>query len=323
MREINISDIADFKIGNAQDIQKGTGCTVIICENGAVAGVDVRGGGPATRETDLLRPENMVQSINAVTLSGGSAFGLEAADGVMQYLKEKNTGFETGFGVVPIVCGASLFDLVAGDITAYPDKQMGYEACKAAQSGTFRQGNFGAGTGATVGKLMGIERLMKGGLGAYAVEADGLELGAVVAVNALGDIFDADTGRQLAGLLSEDKTGLASTEQAMFDKINTGRDVFKGNTTIGCVITNADISKSQCCKIASVTHDGYARAIRPVHSSADGDSIFVMASGRISADFDTIGALSAYVMSRAVRNAVINAEAAYGYKCAKDFINDR
>ena len=284
MREISISDIADFKIGNAQDILKGTGCTVIICENGAAAGVDVRGGGPATRETDLLRPENMVQAI---------------------------------------VCGASLFDLVSGDNTAYPDKQMGYEACKAAQSGTFRQGNFGAGTGATVGKLMGIERLMKGGLGAYAVSADGLEIGAVVAVNALGDIFDTDTGRQLAGLLSEDKTGLASTEQAMFDKINTGRDVFKGNTTIGCVITNADINKPQCCKIASVTHDGFARAIKPVHSSADGDSIFVMASGRVAADFDTVGALSAYVMSRAIRNAVMNAEAAYGYKCAKDFINDR
>ncbi len=318
MREISILDIKDFKIGNAQDIQKGTGCTVIISEKGAVAGVDVRGGGPATRETDLLRPENMVQAINAVTISGGSAFGLEAADGVMQYLREKNIGFETGFGVIPIVCGAALFDLVSGDSTAYPDKQMGYAACEAAGSSIFKQGNFGAGTGATVGKLMGIERLTKSGLGAYAVAADNLQIGAVVAVNALGDVFDTDTGRQLAGLLSEDKTHLVSTEQAMFDKINTGRDVFKGNTTIGCVVTNADINKSQCCKIASITHDGFARAIRPVHSSADGDSIFVMASGKVSADFDTIGALSAYVMSKAIRNAVMNAEAAYGYKCAKD-----
>ncbi len=318
MREISILDIKDFKIGNAQDIQKGTGCTVIISEKGAVAGVDVRGGGPATRETDLLRPENMVQAINAVTISGGSAFGLEAADGVMQYLREKNIGFETGFGVIPIVCGAALFDLVSGDSTAYPDKQMGYAACEAAGSSIFKQGNFGAGTGATVGKLMGIERLTKSGLGAYAVAADNLQIGAVVAVNALGDVFDTDTGRQLAGLLSEDKTHLVSTEQAMFDKINTGRDVFKGNTTIGCVVTNADINKSQCCKIASITHDGFARAIRPVHSSADGDSIFVMASGKVSADFDTIGALSAYVMSKAIKNAVMNAEAAYGYKCAKD-----
>ncbi len=318
MREISILDIKDFKIGNAQDIQKGTGCTVIISEKGAVAGVDVRGGGPATRETELLRPENMVQAINAVTISGGSAFGLEAADGVMQYLREKNIGFETGFGVIPIVCGAALFDLVSGDSTAYPDKQMGYTACEAAGSSIFKQGNFGAGTGATVGKLMGIERLTKSGLGAYAVAADNLQIGAVVAVNALGDVFDTDTGRQLAGLLSEDKTHLVSTEQAMFDKINTGRDVFKGNTTIGCVVTNADINKSQCCKIASITHDGFARAIRPVHSSADGDSIFVMASGKVSADFDTIGALSAYVMSKAIRNAVMNAEAAYGYKCAKD-----
>ncbi len=318
MREISILDIKDFKIGNAQDIQKGTGCTVIISEKGAVAGVDVRGGGPATRETDLLRPENMVQAINAVTISGGSAFGLEAADGVMQYLREKNIGFETGFGVIPIVCGAALFDLVSGDSTAYPDKQMGYTACEAAGSSIFKQGNFGAGTGATVGKLMGIERLTKSGLGAYAVAADNLQIGAVVAVNALGDVFDTDTGRQLAGLLSEDKTHLVSTEQTMFDKINTGRDVFKGNTTIGCVVTNADINKSQCCKIASITHDGFARAIRPVHSSADGDSIFVMASGKVSADFDTIGALSAYVMSKAIRNAVMNAEAAYGYKCAKD-----
>lgn len=319
MREISISDIKDFKIGNAQDIQKGTGCTVIICEKGAAAGVDVRGGGPATRETDLLRPENMVQAINAVTISGGSAFGLEAADGVMQYLREKNIGFETGFGVVPIVCGAALFDLVSGDKDAYPDKKMGYAASEAAGSGILKQGNFGAGTGATVGKLMGTERLTKSGLGAYAVAADGLQIGAVVAVNALGDVFDTDTGRQLAGLLSEDKTRLVSTEQAMFDKINTGRDVFRGNTTIGCVVTNADINKSQCCKIASITHDGFARAIRPVHSSADGDSIFVMASGRVPADFDTIGALSAYVMSKAIRNAVMNAEAAYGYKCAGDF----
>lgn len=236
----------------------------------------------------------------------------------MQYLREKNIGFETGFGVIPIVCGAALFDLVSGDSTAYPDKQMGYTACEAAGSSIFKQGNFGAGTGATVGKLMGIERLTKSGLGAYAVAADNLQIGAVVAVNALGDVFDTDTGRQLAGLLSEDKTHLVSTEQAMFDKINTGRDVFKGNTTIGCVVTNADINKSQCCKIASITHDGFARAIRPVHSSADGDSIFVMASGKVSADFDTIGALSAYVMSKAIRNAVMNAEAAYGYKCAKD-----
>ena len=319
MREISISDIKDFRIGNAQDTQKGTGCTVIICEKGATAGVDVRGGGPATRETDLLRPENMVQAINAVTISGGSAFGLEAADGVMQYLREKNIGFETGFGVVPIVCGAALFDLVSGDSAAYPDKQMGYEACKAAGSGILKQGNFGAGTGATVGKLMGTERLTKSGLGTYAVTADGLEIGAVVAVNALGDVFDTDTGIQLAGLLSEDKTRLVSTEQAMFDKINTGRDVFGGNTTIGCIVTNADINKSQCCKIASITHDGFARAIRPVHSSADGDSIFVMASGQVPADFDTIGALSAYVMSKAIRNAVMNAESAYGYKCAGDF----
>ncbi len=319
MREISISDITDFKIGNAQDEQRGTGCTVIICEKGAVAGVDVRGGGPATRETDLLRPENMVQAINAVTISGGSAFGLEAADGVMQYLREKNIGFETGFGVVPIVCGAALFDLVSGDKDAYPDKQMGYAASEAAGRGILKQGNFGAGTGATVGKLMGTERLTKSGLGAYAVAADELQIGAVVAVNALGDVFDTDTGRQLAGLLSEDKTCFVSTEQAMFDKINTGRDVFKGNTTIGCIVTNADINKSQCCKIASITHDGFARAIRPVHSSADGDSIFVMASGKVAADFDTIGALSAYVMSKAIRNAVINAEAAYGYKCARDF----
>lgn len=320
MKEINISDISEFRIGNAQDIKKGTGCTVIICETGAAAGADVRGGGPATRETDLLRPENMVQAINAVTLSGGSAFGLEAADGVMQYLREKTIGFETGFGVVPIVCGASLFDLVAGDNTAYPDKAMGYAACIDSESRNTKQGNFGAGTGATVGKLMGIDRLMKSGLGTYAVEADGLKLGAVVAVNALGDIFDVDTGRQLAGLLSEDKLQLASTEQAMFDKINTGRDVFKGNTTIGCIVTNADIGKAQCCKIASITHDGFARAIKPVHSSADGDSVFVMASGGVPADFDTVGALSAYVMSRAIRNAVLNAEAAYGLKCAKDFL---
>lgn len=320
MKEIAISDIKGFKIGNAQDVHKGTGCTVIICETPAASGADIRGGGPATRETDLLKPENTVQSVNAVVLSGGSAFGLEAADGVMQYLREKDMGFETGFGKVPIVCGASLFDLVAGECSAYPDKQMGYCACKASEKEIPGQGNLGAGTGATVGKLKGSGRLMKSGLGMYAVESDGLQMGAVVAVNALGDVFDIDTGMRLAGLLNNDGTHMVSTEQVMFDKINTGRDIFKGNTTIGCIITNADINKPQCCKIASIAHDGYARAIRPVHTSVDGDGIFLMTTGEVAVDFDTAGTLAAYVIGRAIKNAVIFAESAYGFKCAKDFL---
>lgn len=319
MREIKISEIKGIKIGHAQNLEGATGCTAIICEDGAVAGVDVRGGGPASRETELLKPVNMVQQIHCVMLSGGSAYGLAAGDGAMQFLEERGAGFDVGVGVVPIVCGASLFDLVVGDAKCRPDKAMGYEACKVAGTNEPGEGNVGAGTGASIGKFLGPDRMMKSGLGIYAVQLGQVQCGAVVAVNALGDVIDYDTGKRIAGILSEDKTSLASTESIMYQEIGKQRNVFSGNTTIGCIITNAILTKNQANKLASIAHNGYAKAISPVHTSADGDTIFVMSTGEVEVGPDALGALATEVMARAICRGVKAAESAYGLKAAKDF----
>ncbi|QIB70729.1 P1 family peptidase [Aminipila butyrica] len=318
MKEISLSDIKGIQVGHAQSVEGGTGCTAILCKEGAWAGVDVRGGGPATRETDLLRSENMVQQIHGVMLSGGSAYGLDACSGVMAYLEEKGVGFDVGVGVVPIVCGASLFDLVVGDSTCRPDKDMGYKACVDSERNQPEQGNAGAGTGATVGKFLGMDRLMKSGLGIYALQAGDVQCAAVVAVNALGDVLDLDTGKPIAGILNEDGTGLASTEEIMLNQIAASRNVFSGNTTIGCIITNAKLTKPQANKLASICHDGYARTISPVHTSADGDTIFTMATGQVDASFEALGVLAARVMAKAINNAVRHAKPAYGLKAACD-----
>ena len=318
MKEIKLTDIKNIKIGQAQDATGGSGCTVIMCEKGACASVDIRGGGPASRECALLSPVNMIEKIHAVVISGGSAYGLDASGGVMKYLEEKGIGFDVGVGVVPIVCGSSLFDLVVGDPKCRPDKEMGYSACIDAEKNMEpHQGNFGAGTGATVGKFLGIEYMMKGGIGTYAVEYGDLQIGAIVAVNALGDIIDIETGALLAGLLNENKNGLRKTTDIMYSAYE-GRNVFSGNTTIGCIITNAKINKSQANKIATMAHNGFARAINPVHTSADGDSIYTLATGEIEAHQDILGTLAAEVMAKAINNAVLYAESAYGIKSAKD-----
>jgi L-aminopeptidase/D-esterase-like protein len=317
--EIKINEIEGFKIGNAQDEKGATGCTVVICERGAAAGVDVRGHAPATRETELLRPVSTVERIHAVMLSGGSAFGLDACSGAMAFLEERGIGFDVRVALVPIVCGASLFDLVVGDPKARPDRNMGYAACENAGIDELAEGNVGAGTGATVGKYLGPARMMKSGLGVYALRVGDLKCGAVVAVNALGDVFDADTGRQTAGLLSEDGTALCSTEEFMYREAGEQRDVFAGNTTIGCVITNAKLTKTQTNSLASVTHNGFARAIRPVHTSADGDAIFAMAAGEVAASPDALGALASLVMARAVTRAARAAKPAYGLPSAGSF----
>ena len=319
MKEINITDIKGIKVGHAQNLEGATGCTVILCEKGAWAGVDVRGGGPASRETELLKPVNMVEQIHAVMLSGGSAYGLDAGSGAMEYLEENNIGFDVGVSVVPIVCGASLFDLVVGDPKCRPDKAMGYEACKGASSGPVAEGNVGAGTGATVGKFQGVSHMMKSGLGTYAVQIGELQVGAIVAVNALGDVVDVDTGKRIAGLLNEDQTALSNTEEAMYAQYAEDKNVFSGNTTIGCIVTNGKLTKTQANKIASIAHNGFARAIRPVHTMADGDTIFVMATGEVEAMPDAIGALAADVMARAINRAARTAEPAYGLKAARDF----
>ena len=331
MQEIKLSEMKGFRVGNAESTEGATGCTVILCEKGAFAGVDVRGGSPASRETELLKPVNTVQQIHAVMLSGGSAYGLEAGDGAMQFLEEKGIGFDTGFGLVPIVCGASLFDLELVTNKVRPDKAMGYAACQNAFSDAEALGgNHGAGTGATVGKFRGADRMMKSGLGIYAVQAGEVQVAAVVAVNALGDIFDFDTKAPLAGLMTPDGSALDSTVEALYEEIGTPKDLWGENgkedagaagtnTTIGCVLTNAKLDKNMCNKMASIAHNGYAQAIRPVHSTADGDTIFVMATGEVEVGVDALGALITEVMARAINRAALDAEPAYGLKAARDF----
>lgn len=319
MKEISIKEIENIKIGQAEDAAAGTGCTVVICEQGAPAGLDVRGGGPASRESELLKAEANAQFIHAVVLGGGSAFGLDAAGGVMKYLEENDIGFDVGVTKVPLVCQASLFDLTVGDTYRRPDKQMGYDACENAQNGgNYQDGNHGSGTGATVGKFYNMDYCMKSGIGSYAVQVGDLKVGAIVAVNALGDVYDWKNGQQVAGLLNEAKTGLRPTTEEMYKKYTVVENKFTGNTTIGIVITNAKFEKAKLNKIASMTHNGYARAIRPVHTSADGDSIFAMSVGQVAADMDMVGTLAADVMAEAILRGVRAAESAYGYPAVKD-----
>lgn len=320
LHEIPVSEMTAFRVGSAQDEVRGTGCTAVICEAGAVAGASVRGGSPASRETDLLRPENTVQRIHCVMLSGGSAFGLASADGAMSFLAERGAGFATQWGPVPIVCGASLFDLCAGDPTARPDAAMGRAACDDAYAdGEPRQGNVGAGTGATVGNKLGSDRAMKSGLGIYAVRVGEVQCAAVVAVNALGDVVDIDTRRPIAGLLTLDRREIYGTVRAMYDRIGTTPDLWGGgNTTIGCVITNARLSKAQACRLSAVAHNGYAMTISPSHTSVDGDAVFAMASCEVDADADAVGALAVECVGRAVNAAVLSATSAYGFVAARD-----
>ena len=320
MREISIKEIENIKIGNAEHKEAGTGCTVIICESGAPTGLDVRGGGPASRDTELLKPVSAAQSIHAVLLSGGSAFGLDAAGGVMQYLEERDVGFDVGITKVPLVCQSCLFDLGVGNFKVRPDKKMGYEACLNAEKGNYKDGNVGAGTGATVGKLHGADDCMKSGIGSYAVQIGELKVGAIVAVNALGDIYDWKSGKKVAGLLAKDKKTLLNTEDEFYKNYQIVENKFVENTTIGVIITNAKFNKTQLCKIASMTQNGYARSIRPVHTTADGDSIYAMSVGEVLADQDMVGTLSAQVMSEAILRAVMSADSAYGFISAKDLV---
>ena len=492
LNTIDISMLDDFMIGNAEDRGKGTGCTVIVCEKGAVGGVDVRGGGPATRETDLLKSENTAETINGVILTGGSAFGLEAASGVTRELAEHGIGFRMGDIVVPLVCGAALFDLNIGDRRAFPDVEMGIEATRNAFNGRFRNGNSGAGTGASVGKTLGIRRGMKSGLGTFACGDGSIEVGAVVAVNAMGDVYNG-AGNIIAGLRSEDGSSIYGTirtlkdmvipdspkdsretvaergrrdavvsmtkvehrermkevaraikeefrktnqyeksdildadkkfkedkirqeilreeqrkaarlaeeqkedekafeavftpepaaeetaavtpepeqaaehetavpqsfiddkpygkhmrrdeaiadeedeeeipdaeKQAIEDFLDEFEETAKEdadlgydipfNTTIGCLITNAKLTKAQANKLASILHDAYARAIKPVHSTLDGDTVFVLASGKQEVNFDAFAALATDVMQYAIIDAAMSAKSAYGLPAASDF----
>lgn len=319
MREIPITAIENIRIGQAEDAVNATGCTVFICEKGAPAGLSVQGGGPASRESELLKPTAAAQVIHAVLLSGGSAFGLDAAGGVMRYLEQRGIGFDVGVTHVPLVCQSCLFDLTVGDCFTRPDREMAYRACVASeQGGNYRDGNYGVGTGCTVGKHRMMPYCMKSGIGSYAVQIGKLQVGAVVAVNALGDVYDHKTGQMVAGLRTEDGRHLSNTCEEMYESYEVVENKFVRSTSLGVVLTNARFDKTQLCKIASMTHDGYARAIRPLHTTADGDSIYALSLGDIAADQDMVGTLAADVMAEAILRAVQSAESAYGCPAMRD-----
>ena len=318
--EIPIREIRQIKIGQVEDPTAGTGCTVLVCEDGMRAGLDIRGGGPASRETALLDPLTAAQTIHAVVLAGGSAFGLGAASGVMEYLEEQGIGYDVGITRVPLVVQSDIFDLTVGDMKVRPDAAMGREAARRAlEAPNYRDGNYGAGCGASVGKIAGMETCMKTGIGSYALQIGELQIGAVVVVNALGDIFDWKTGKQIAGLLTGDKFALRSTTEAMKASLEVTENKFVGNTTLAAVITNAEFDKAQLCKIAGMAHNGYARSIRPVHTSADGDSIYALSVGSVRADRDLVGTLAAEIVSEAIIRAVTAAESAFGFPSASQF----
>jgi L-aminopeptidase/D-esterase-like protein len=320
----SIVDVGGLRVGHYTDTRRPTGCTVVIFDGGAVAGVDVRGAAPGTRETDLLNPLNTVQKINAIVLAGGSAFGLDSASGVMRYLEENKVGYHVGPAIVPIVPAAILFDLGVGDQKVRPDREAGYAACVAASNARPREGNFGAGAGATVGKMFGMSAAMKSGIGSasFVVADSGLVVGAIVAVNALGDVRDRDTGRILAGARAEGEGFLDCMAQIMQGATLPGRHAVQpgGHTTIGIVATNASLSKSEATKVAQMAHDGLARTINPVHTAADGDTIFAAATGSatVRADVTTIGSIGAEVMARAVNRAVRSAAGIPGLPAHRD-----
>ena len=332
----SLTDVQGMKVGHFTHNRRPTGCTVVLCEEGAVAGVDVRGGAPGTRETDLLNSVNTVSQVHALVLSGGSAFGLAAADGVMRYLEEKGIGYRVGRVRVPIVPAAILFDLLVGDIR--PTAESGYKACKAARGGPrakLEQGNVGAGAGATVGKLLGRERAMKGGLGTASLRLPGgLVVAALVAVNAVGDIFDYRRGKLLAGARTAGGNRLADVmallRKGKLPSFKPSSRKQKQNTTIGVVATNAALTKAEANKVAQMAHDGLARAIQPVHTRADGDTLFAVATGKLklaagrapsflgAGPQGIVGPLAAEVVAAAVVSAILHAKGIPGYPACSD-----
>ena len=309
-----ISAIPGLRVGHWTNRRAATGCTVVLCEGGAVAAVDVRGGAPGTRETDLLRPGSLVERIHAVLLSGGSAFGLDAAAGVMRYLEEQGVGFPTPGGLVPIVVGAVLYDLSIGRSDVRPDAAAGYAACRAAKGGRVSQGSVGAGSGATVGKALGMERAVKGGIGTASERTAGdITVGALVAVNCLGEVVDPDSSRIVAGPRDE-KGGFLSTLDILRGRPPSGRSGGFTNSTIGVVATNARLSREQAYRLAVMAHDGLARTVRPAHTLVDGDVFFSLATGATEAPVDliTLGALGARAVERAIVRAVTEARGLAG-----------
>jgi L-aminopeptidase/D-esterase-like protein len=317
-----ITDVPGIEVGQVQDDDAPTGCTVVLCRKGAVAGIDVRGGAPGTRETDLLNPVNLVEKVHAIVLAGGSAFGLDTASGVMRYLDDNGIGFDTGAGKVPIVPAAILFDLNLSRGDVRPDAEMGYHAASSASSDAPVEGNIGAGAGASVGKIFGLKSAMKAGVGTASMKVGGLVVGAIVAVNAFGDVIDPQNGEIIAGARSTNLGPLKLGQEGYFGdtleimKTFIGRTVLsfatKANTVIGVVATNAKFTKSEATKVAQMSQDGLARTIRPAHTMLDGDTFFTLATGEKKADPSTVGAFAAEVVAQSIVRAVQKAAPAGG-----------
>ena len=317
-----ITDVGHLRVGHFTCSERPTGCTVVLFDQPTVAGVDVRGSAPGTRETDLLNPVNTLQQVNAILLTGGSAYGLDAATGVVRYLEEHGMGFPVGAaGVVPIVPAAVLFDLSVGNAKIRPDAESGYKACQAAVSSGVPEGCVGAGAGATVGKLFGIKSAMKSGIGSASLQISGTDLavGALIAVNAMGDVLDHATGKILAGARAPDGKGfLNSVSQLRKGALISA--LLGAHSTIGIVATNAALTKTEATKIAQMAHDGLARSINPIHTAMDGDTLFAAATGtaKTKADLTTVGAVGAEAVAYAVQNAVLAATSLPGYPARRD-----
>lgn len=317
LKKIDIHALDAFLIGNSQYEEGATGVTVILPKNGgAVCGIDIRGGGPASRESGLLNPLAANDSVNAVVLSGGSAFGLSASNGVMKYLEERNIGFPTENGVVPIVCSSCLFDLEMHTNRIRPDEALGYQACINAYANNYKDGNYGAGCGATCGKAYGSEHMMKTGIGSACYQIGDLKVGAIAAVNAMGDVFDWENGKQIAGALDYETNTFLNCEEAFYSM--HVKQTHHTNTTLGIILTNASFNKTQLTKIAQMAHDGMARSINPIHTEFDGDTIYAMSSQEVHADINTVGMLSARVFSDAIIASVKHAESSFGARAYCD-----
>ena len=304
-----ITDVVGIKVGHSQSEEGMTGCTVIICEDGVTGGVDVRGSAPGTRETDLFKAEKMIEKVHAIVLSGGSAFGLDAASGVMKFLEDQKVGFDVGVTYVPIVASAVIFDLNIGDYKIRPDFNMGYDAALHANENEDRQGNIGCGMGASVGKIFGPKYAMKSGLGSASIKVGDLIVSAIVVVNSFGDVYDFKTNEQIGGVFDYNKNNLLNTIHIMKGD-NLDLNFPMKNTTIGVVATNAILTKAEGNKVAEMAHNGFARSINPVHTMLDGDTIFTMATNAVKSDVNIVGTLAAEVISMAITN---------GFKSAKGY----
>ena len=308
IKEIQLQDIQGVNIGHAEDREAKTGVTVLIFPQGALAGVDISGGGPASRETPVISPLTNDVPVNAIILSGGSAFGLAASDGVMACLEQRGMGYNTGFALVPIVCQSCIYDLGYGSSKIRPDKEMGYKACAhALDCNQHPEGNFGGGTGATIGKIAGMNRATKAGVGIYAVEVAGLQMAAVAVVNALGDVFHHSTGEKIGGITTQDRSGWARIQDILYAIPEAQNNSTRSNTTIATIITNGKFSKAQLTKLAAMATNAYPRCINPVGTLADGDAVYAASVGNHPADLNLAGTLAAQVLAEAIHRGVTTA----------------